>query len=209
MWLEVDYNQSILNDLQDVASATIGAVTDLSNTVDNALTDLLSPATSTPPQDTTNTNTSSTPTPPSSPQHRYAFILQGTQSIKVGTLEWGPSGVASSAAATPVGSNAPQPTVSLPAPNTIQIAGSCNSAYYTILIFPHPDDYRTNPALAIYNEARPCVGGSFSLTIADMDLPSQLPIGTYYLMVADQGKTGPWAPYPELYPIELGNASSS
>lgn len=216
MWLAVDYNQSILGDLQDAASATINAVTDLSDTVDNALTDLLTPTapTSTPEQEpAVASSTPLPPAPPPPPQHQYAFTLQGSQPIKGGVPAWAPTDVTGTAAIVAQAESLSAPTVSLPGANTIQVSGDCSAAYYTILIFPDAEDYEYNPSFAVYNGANKCVNGSFTQTIDDTDLPPQLASGTYYLVVGNQGVKGPWIPDPEIYPIQLNgtsdNASSS
>lgn len=208
MWLEVDDNQSVLGDLQNGADAALNAMSDLSNSVDNALSDLLpSPTPSPAPQNSTVSPAPVAPPPPPPPAHQYSFLLQGTQSIKVGNLPWVPEDIASGSAPTATVSTAP--TVSLPATNTIQISGTCTAAYYTILIFANPTDYKDDPVAALYNNANKCVDGSFSWTIGDMDLPPQLTSGTYYLVVANQGVKGPWVPDPEIYPIQLSTTSPS
>jgi hypothetical protein len=201
MWLEVDYNNSILNDIENVISDILPTDT---------LSTSTAPTNSLTPQDATDQNPAPAPLPPPPPpipQHQYTFTLQGPQSIKVGTLAWYPHNDASGSA--PVGRAGLAPTVSLPATNTIEVSGSCSAAYYTILIFPDENDYESNPSLALYNNANKCVNGSFTQMITDLDLPPQLASGIYYLVVANQGVKGPWVPYPETYPIQLSGVSNS
>ena len=209
MWLEVDYNQSILGDLEDVASATINAVSNLSDSVDNALTDLLTPVTTSTPQRKRRRSPVRPPLrhPHSSTDASIFFYAPGCAIHQSRKARVGPENVSGSA---PVaGQTGLAPTVSLPATNTIQISGTCSAAYYTIIIFPDATDYEYNPSLAVYNEANKCVGGTFTQTISDLDLPPQLATGTYYLIVANQGTKGPWVPDPEIYPITFGDAPSS
>jgi len=212
MWLEVDNNRSLLGDLQNIASATINGVADLSNTLDNALKDLLTPNASSTPQDATSTSLASTstiptPPPPAPPVHQYVFQMNGTMPVGVSNLPWVSANDEKAYESGIAGQSGAYPTVSSPDENTIQITGNCSESYYTILLFENQTDYENDPSAALLNEAYPCVGGNFDQTISDNSLPPQLPPGTYYLMVANQGKKGPWQPYPILYPIVVGNAS--
>jgi hypothetical protein len=212
MWLEVNDNQSFLGDLQDGAAAAINAVNDLSNTVNNALSNLLPTDNPNPTPNTPAVSAAAPPppAPPAIPQHQYEFALQGAQSIKVGRLPWDPEiATSSNAMATTTSKNASAPTVSLPGADTIEISGPCTSAYYTILIFANPNDYKDDPSSALYNEANVCTNGSFTQTLSDTDFPPQLSSGTYYLVIANQGTKGPWVPDPEIFPITLSGASSS
>lgn len=74
---------------------------------------------------------------------------------------------------------------------TISVSGTCHDAYYALLIFEGKDDYRINPGAARSNRAFEC-GASRVFTIK-MDLRDiNLPSGSYYLFVADQGNKGSW-----------------
>lgn len=73
----------------------------------------------------------------------------------------------------------------------ISISGTCHDAYYALLIFESKDDYRANPGAARANRAYQC--GSTKLFKIDMDLRDiNLPSGSYYLFIADQGNKGSW-----------------
>lgn len=74
---------------------------------------------------------------------------------------------------------------------TISVTGTCHDAYYVLLIFDSRDDYRTNPGAARSNRAFEC--GATRLFTIKMDLRDiNLPSGSYYLFVADQGSKGSW-----------------
>lgn len=74
---------------------------------------------------------------------------------------------------------------------TIAVSGSCTDAYYTIVIFRAADDYKKNPAAAVFNQAFPCPANhSFSQSIDIKN--SNVPSGQYYFFVADQGNAGTW-----------------
>jgi hypothetical protein len=226
MWLEVDYNQSLGGILQDGANAAFDAVGSLSDAVNgaldsatNALTDILPSATTTIESvnaPIVRTETGALPSaeppslPPPPPTHNHTFQVNGgTLRVNVNNPRWvPPSGVASYAAGVAAEKSA-GPAVTLVDENTIRVSGACSSYYYTILLFRNQTDYQTNPAAAVFNEAIPCANGNFDRTFSDMDFPSALTPGTYYLMVARQGQTGSWVPYPTLYPIVIGNAPPS
>ncbi|MFZ2303829.1 MAG: hypothetical protein WAV98_03530 [Minisyncoccia bacterium] len=73
----------------------------------------------------------------------------------------------------------------------IALAGTCRDAYYAFLIFKGADDYRKDPTRAYYNTAYPCPANriiALELNLKDINLPS----GSYYLFLADQGNTGSW-----------------
>ncbi|MBI5400801.1 MAG: hypothetical protein HZB12_01650 [Candidatus Yonathbacteria bacterium] len=73
----------------------------------------------------------------------------------------------------------------------IALTGTCKDAYYALLIFKTADDYRKDPARSYYNSAYPCPASS--LIALEVDLQSiNLPTGSYYLFLADQGNTGSW-----------------
>ncbi len=74
---------------------------------------------------------------------------------------------------------------------TISVSGSCTDAYYTIVMFRAADDYKKNPAAAVFNQAFACPASrAFSQRI-DVK-KSNLPSGQYYFFVADQGNAGTW-----------------
>ena len=74
---------------------------------------------------------------------------------------------------------------------TITVSGSCKDSYFTIVMFRSTDDYKKNPASAVFNQAFPCpTNHSFSQSIDVKN--SNIPSGHYYFFVADQGNTGLW-----------------
>ena len=215
MWLEIDYSQSLSGILQDGANAALNAMSDLSDAVDsaaNALTNLL-PSGTTPiqPQNSSDRNASSIASAPLPPVHRHTFQINGgTIAADVSSSpQWLPANDIKSYAAQLAAQGGARPTVTPVDQNTFRISGTCSLYYYTVLLFANKTDYEINPAAAVYNVAAPCMSGSFDETLSDADFPPNLAPGTYYLMVANQGKTGPWEPYPAFYPVVIGNASSS
>ncbi|HEX8993683.1 MAG TPA: hypothetical protein VF803_00330, partial [Candidatus Paceibacterota bacterium] len=73
----------------------------------------------------------------------------------------------------------------------IDLSGACTDTYYALLVFSASDDYRTSPAKARVNQAHVCpAGGAFSLSVNLQNF--NLQSGSYYLFIADQGKTGTW-----------------
>lgn len=84
---------------------------------------------------------------------------------------------------------------------TMRIAGSCDDAYFVVLLFRNQDDYARDPRSYILNKAFPCENKSFSYAIAD--LPDALSNGIYYLLVGEQGQTGAWKPITELTEITI------
>ena len=227
MWLEVDYNQTLSGILQNGANAALDAVSSLSGAVNSAVVNAVNGTadalTNVLPSNTTDIwpqNSSGTdanpqvaaalpPLPPPPPAHQYVFQLGYTMPIDAHAMAWVPADQMKTFEAGLAKQSPALPMVALADPNTIRVTGTCSETYYTILIFPDANDYVNNPALAFFNKAWLCASGSFDQTIADMEFPPQLATGTYYLMVANQGKRGPWQPYPVIYPIVLGNATSS
>lgn len=73
----------------------------------------------------------------------------------------------------------------------ITLAGTCKDAFYALLIFKSSDDYRANPTRSYYNSAYECPKSG--LIALELDLKSiNLPSGSYYLFLADQGNKGSW-----------------
>jgi hypothetical protein len=182
------------------------------NNANNALTNLLSPGTTNIQSQDSSKNTNApqpASAPPPPPPHRHTFQVNSTLPADVRNPSWVPADQAKNYNAGLAGQGSALPTVTLADKNTIHISGKCSEDYYTVLLFANKTDYENNPAAAVYNVATPCVNGSFNETLSDANFPPNLKPGTYYLVVANQGKTGPWQPYPTLYPILIGNASSS
>jgi len=76
--------------------------------------------------------------------------------------------------------------------STLLASSTCNASYIAVLIFPSAVDYRSDIESAVYNDAFPCTAGRpFALSITTSDIATA-PFGNYYLIIADQQKTGAW-----------------
>ncbi len=83
----------------------------------------------------------------------------------------------------------------------LRVSGICSAKYFVIILYSNKEDYNVNPASYILNKAFDCVAGRYDYSIKD--LPNTLADGTYYLLVASQGDTGPWTPITALVPINI------
>lgn len=73
----------------------------------------------------------------------------------------------------------------------ISVSGGCADAYYAVLVFDAQNDYRKDPAAARVNRASACPADKLFRTqfnLRDFNLPA----GSYYFFVADQGEKGSW-----------------
>ncbi len=111
--------------------------------------------------------------------------------------------------ASPQGASFPDPTFAkYPAPSnfekftyengeidgasSLSVSATCNGQYVAILIYPGNFDYRLDVSRSVYNKSFPCdTGKTFNHIIEAADLSTLQP-GSYYLMTADQGASGPW-----------------
>ncbi len=93
------------------------------------------------------------------------------------------------------------PVVDLDTPHELTVSGECTDAYYVVLIYKDREGYDTNPSSYIYNRAYPCGNGHYSYALSE--LPFSLESGTFYLLLAGQGNTGPWKPISALLPIGI------
>lgn len=74
----------------------------------------------------------------------------------------------------------------------ITVSSTCHDAYLTILMFPANVDYRNDLTKAVFNTAFPCeIGKNFTYDI-NADSLSNIPVGEYYAVLADQGNKGVW-----------------
>lgn len=87
------------------------------------------------------------------------------------------------------------------------LKGSCNKAYFVVLMFKSPQDYATKPNSFVSNIAKPCEHGSFSYDHSM--IPSETLAGTYYVLVAEEDATGPWVPISDLIPITVQATSTT
>lgn len=83
------------------------------------------------------------------------------------------------------------------------VRGSCSSAYFVILLYKNIDDYADNPSSYVLNRAYACTNGAYSYDIRD--LPETLSSGEYYLLVGEQGDSGPWVPITALAPVSISH----
>ncbi len=82
---------------------------------------------------------------------------------------------------------------------TTSISGSCASTYYVIALYKYPADYEEKPDSAVVHKSYLCIGGEYSFALNK--LPARLQSGTYYLIVGEQGDSGPWKPLTDLNEI--------
>lgn len=73
----------------------------------------------------------------------------------------------------------------------IAVSGGCSDAYYAVLVFDAKTDYRKDPAAARVNRAFECPANKLFRTQFDLR-DFNLPAGSYYFFVADQGDKGSW-----------------
>jgi hypothetical protein len=81
------------------------------------------------------------------------------------------------------------------------VSGNCDLPYYVVLMFRSVSDYINKPNSFVSNVANSCNNGTFSYDHGN--IPSDTPAGTYYLLVAEEGQTGPWIPLSSLIPITI------
>lgn len=87
----------------------------------------------------------------------------------------------------------------------VSVSGECSDAYYVVLLFKNSTDYLNDPRSYIFNSAYPCVGGMFSYAIST--LPNNLPNGTYYILIGEQGRKGAWKPVTSLTEVTINRAN--
>lgn len=85
---------------------------------------------------------------------------------------------------------------------SITVKGSCSKDYFVVMTFRNPDDYKDKPQTFASNFADKCKGGKFTYDLNMLPLDTRE--GTYYLLTADQEKTGPWVISSAMLPISLG-----
>ena len=107
--------------------------------------------------------------------------------------------IGTSALATPTATSIDSTT------GNVTVSGSCARPYFVVLIFKNEDDYETDPRSFIMNKAFQCADGAYSYSIDR--LPATLPNGTYYLMVGEQGESGPWTPATGLTEITINRSN--
>lgn len=73
----------------------------------------------------------------------------------------------------------------------IAVSGGCTDTYYAVLVFDAKTDYRKDPAAARMNRALECPTNKLFHTEFNLS-DFNLPVGSYYFFVADQGTQGSW-----------------
>lgn len=86
------------------------------------------------------------------------------------------------------------------------VSGTCDHAYYVVLMFRNPKDYINKPNSFVSNSAFPCTNKSF--TYDHKVISPEIPEGTYYMLVAGEDETGPWMPMSSIVPITI-NATTT
>jgi hypothetical protein len=97
-----------------------------------------------------------------------------------------------------------EPTISADnSSGVMNISGSCEDAYYVVLLYKNQEDYVRDRRSFIFNRAFPCINRSFNYQVED--LPEALESGTYYVLIGSQGETTPWVPITGLTEVEITN----
>lgn len=135
------------------------------------------------------------------PKPEYTLGVVGTVIAAKAKPRWQAEVAGEPKAASPTIVTA-EPTLTPDSENgTLSVSGACRLESFSIILYRHPDDYDRDPASYIVNKAFPCENGSYSYTLAD--LPKNLAPGTYYLLVAEQGDSGPWHPISGVVPVTI------
>ena len=130
------------------------------------------------------------------------YTFAGSPLPVVSNLPWHPEKFA---ATLPPNADLPAPQVAIDTTGReLSVRGKCDDEYYVVLTFRNPDDYYSAPQQFTSNYAGVCDGGSFQYDVTH--LPENTADGTYYLLLAKQGKDTPWVPTTKLLPIQIGRA---
>lgn len=203
MWLEVEYDHSILDSLRDGASAVLDATEKAGEAVSDTM-DIVANKVS----EAVNSILESDPVNVAEEQKIAEEPAKPKLSFKVGNilqaqtkdLPW----IRERDRKIKLKDNLDIPEI-IEENNgsSIKIDGSCTETNYTILLFADKDGYLKDPSSAIFNRAEKCVNGSFSRTLTDKDFPPNIADGSYYLITADQPSNGPWRPHSEIKIINI------
>jgi hypothetical protein len=132
------------------------------------------------------------------PQKYLSFSLEGNPIKSEKDLPWFPGKFKTEGSQENTGINI---GISGQGSSKIILNGACQKDYFVILVFSRPNDYVEDPSRFIYNKAFPCQNGSYSYELND--LSEDIPEGTYYFMVAEEGLTGPWQPITAIQPVRI------
>lgn len=142
------------------------------------------------------------PAPSERTKEVLVYTFAGDPLPVVSRLPWHPEKFSETL---PPNSDLPAPQVSIDSTGReLSVRGYCEDAYYVVLTFRNPDDYYGAPQQFASNYAGACEGGSFQYDVTH--LPENTPNGTYYLLLARQGRDTPWVPTSKLLPIQIGRA---
>lgn len=114
------------------------------------------------------------------PRYRFEFTGEQIKTKRVTKVRGGDSGM---------------PTIDA-IEGITSISGSCSSTYYVIALYKYPADFEEKPESAVLNKSYLCIGGEYAYALNK--LPTRLQPGTYYLLVGEQGESGPWKPMTDL-----------
>jgi hypothetical protein len=200
MYLQIDYDHSIIDSLKEGTDAVLNATSDAGNAVSdainnvadsiqNAVDNVLQPQ---EPEATPQTPESEVKIP------KFSFALKNSLPTVTGDLPWYQTNARKHRGAVGGSANVAASNDQ----NSFKVESACGDFYYTVIIFRNSDDYIKDPASAVFNRAYPCENGTFSQTFSAQDFPN-LPDGTYYLLTADQGAQGPWTPNAPIREITI------
>jgi hypothetical protein len=199
MRLEVNYDQSLIDLVNQGVEAVSDAASNVSDAMNSALDAVADAVNSVFEPDTT-----ATPTPDIKvlPPSRLAFSMRTSLPVYMKELPWKPP---------TDGKNDDRRTGSVPPPtvtnagdqNSFKVEGACAQEYFTVLLFRNENDYANDPSSAIFNKAFRCVNGNFSQTFTDKDFSPNLADGNYYLVTGDQGTKGTWQPHSSIQIINI------
>jgi len=211
MWLDVHHDISLLGivntSVSAVADATQSVADAVSNLLDsaiNAVADAINPQPKVEEKKIADAPQVRAPEPQ---KPEFRFDVGGNIPVAAKIMPWARSdeqkenkkeGVLN------VPTLAPDPSA-----NSFTIKGSCTKPYFVVLVFANKDDYVTDPSRAVINRAGACTGGSFTYSLKSSDFSSNLPDGTYYVIVGEQGARESWKPTGTMYPILISRIASS
>jgi len=196
VWLEVNYDQSIIDSLKEGANAVLDAASNVGDVVNDAIntaTDEIKQIVDNTLNSDETKKTESVPqdTQPEIKAPKFSFAIKRSLSTETKDLPWFPTDPKKQRKTT--GSVGSADVIATGDQNSFKVEGVCGDIYYTVLLFRNSDDYLKDPSSAVLNRAYPCENGNFSQTFSAQDFPN-IPDGTYFLLTADQGAQGPWKP---------------
>ncbi len=86
---------------------------------------------------------------------------------------------------------------------SLVVSGACADEYVAVLIWKGPEDYIERPGSFASNFAHECEQGRYSYDLKSIS--TEIPDGTYYLLVASEDTSNPWVPASALVPITVSS----